>query len=61
MDFALKLVSVKLADLGFVLPTLSLVFYSSELDNSRKSSGLMTTTWKSFFFSLFFFALEPIL
>lgn len=41
--FALKLVSVAFAALGFALPTLSFAF------------------WKSFFFSFFFLALEPIL
>lgn len=43
LHFALKLVSVKLSALGFVLPTFSFGF------------------WKSFFFSFFLFALEPIL
>ena len=61
--FDLKLVSVKLAGLGFVLPTFSLAFYETTAGSDKLRPILdfcAEHTWKSFFFSFFLRLLEPI-
>ena len=62
---ALKLVSVKLAGLGFALPTFSLVFYETTAGSDTNSGqfwrrNFAKHTWKSCFFSFFLRLLEPI-
>ena len=62
VPLVLKLVSVKFSGLPLALPTLSLAFWRlvnmlSVGDIWREEDG---GTWKSFCFSFFFLALEPI-
>ena len=58
--------SVWFAGLGRALPTFSFGFYMSETVSAvwtslRLDLAGMKDTWKSFFFSFFFLALDPIL
>lgn len=57
----LKLVSVKLSGFAFVLPTRSFGFCASGQSRFSTLQHFELLTLKSFFFSAFFLALEPIL
>lgn len=54
-----KLVSVKFSGLALVLPTLSLGFWGDQR-SVRYRAGVFILTWKSFCFSFFRLALDPM-
>ena len=65
MALDLKLVSVKLAGFGRALPTFNLGFcedyqYQSLPQAQQCADRRDQYTWKSFFLSFFFFALDPM-
>ena len=61
VHLALKLVSVKLVGLGRAFPTFSFGFWSPSASAILHEGVGHMRTWKSFFLSFFFLALEPIL
>ena len=61
LPFDLKLVSVKFDALGRAFPTLSFGFLTRTVSDCRELEELdVRYTSKSFFLSLFFFTLDPI-